>query len=63
MGIDTSLDHLVTRISSLDRERCKAELRSLEELRVDFTDEYLDSLPLEKLRHIVLAARLRMRKR
>ncbi len=63
MGIDTSLDHLVTRISSLDREGCKAELRSLEELRVDFTDEYLDSLPLEKLRHIVLAARLRMRKR
>lgn len=63
MDINLSLDHLVTRISSLDREGCKAELRGCDELRVDFTDEYLDSLPLEKLRHIVLAARLRVKKR
>jgi hypothetical protein len=62
IAIDTFIEHLVTRAATLDREGCKAELRACGPVKIDFTDEYLDSLSLDKLRHFVIAAQLHRRK-
>jgi len=56
MVLEQSIDRLITSIGELDREECIHELRSLHRPRIDFTDEYLDALSLDRLRHILAAA-------
>lgn len=62
MGTDRPLEELMQTVASLDRDGCKAELRHFKKPTIDFTDEYLDSLSVDRLRHILLAACLQARK-
>ena len=53
------LETLVSRIASLDRAELVAVLRGLDcDFRLDFTDEFLSTVSIERLQHIVLAASL-----
>lgn len=62
MHLDGSLDDLFRHIASLDRRACVELLRGVRRPALDFTDEYLESLSLESLRHTVAAACLQARK-
>jgi hypothetical protein len=49
-------------VASLGRPELKRRIRAFKgSFRLDFTDNYLDGLPVEKLRHILLAALLNRR--
>jgi len=52
-------EELASRIAAADR---RSLIRMLKQMQcgfaMDFTDEYLDSISLERLRHIVMAAGL-----
>ena len=51
------LERLTISIASLGKDEVKAKIRSFNgRFRLDFSDDYLDKLPLERLRHILLAA-------
>ncbi len=63
MSSSQSLDDLVQSIYSLDREHCIHELRSLPRLRLDFSDEFLGGMSLDRLRHVLMAACVQARKR
>lgn len=48
---------MATSIASLDRETVKNRLKHFKgRFRLDFTDDYLDKLSVDRLRHILLAA-------
>jgi hypothetical protein len=50
-------EKLACTIASMNRESLARMLREMQcGFPMDFTDEYLDSLSLERLQHIVLAA-------
>ena len=50
-------DMLMASIAGMDREVLIWRLRGLDcRFKIDFTDEYLHTLSLERLRHIVLSA-------
>ncbi len=52
-------EQLVDRISAMDRAGLIEALRRMRcEFPMDFTDDYLASLSIERLKHIVLAASL-----
>ncbi len=54
---DDKLDKLITRLAGMDRQELKAMLDSLKtRFPLDFTDEFLDEVPTDKLRHVTLAA-------
>lgn len=51
------VDSLVTQLAEMDRSRLVAFLRSLHcSFPIDFTDDYLNSVSIDRLRHIALAA-------
>jgi hypothetical protein len=50
------LEEAITAISELDRDGCKHYLKHLDRQWADFTDEYLDDMSVERLRHVTLAA-------
>ena len=51
------IEELITLVSSLDRDALVAHLRTYRaNFPVDFTADYLNRLPLDKLRHIFVAA-------
>ena len=51
---------LVKRIAEMDRVGLVRFLRGLDvDFTIDFTDDFLDTVSLERLRHITLAAALR----
>ena len=53
------LDALAARIAAMDRSSLVEMLRALNcDFSIDFTDEYLNSISLERLQHIVLAVSL-----
>jgi len=53
------LDHLTVSIASLSKAEIKRKLKSFKgKFKLDFTEEYLNKLSLERLRHILLAAML-----
>jgi len=61
---DRNLDALVRRVCRLDRQGLTHELRSLgERLRMDFTEDALRQMSLERLRHLVLAAAMHVSER
>ena len=62
MDLDLSLEQLLKKVASLDREACKRELRGLREIPLDFTEEFLDAQSTDQLRHVLLAACLQVRK-
>lgn len=62
MRLDQPVERLISRISRLGRAACVAEIRRIERPRLDFTDEFLQRQPLDRLRHILAAAILQNRK-
>ena len=53
------IDQLVCTISQMGRKKVKSELLNFRgRFKLDFTDDYLESLSLERLRHILLAAKV-----
>ena len=58
-GKTVEAERIATKLASMSRSQLKGSLRSLKaRFRMDFTDEFLDSLGKDKLRHILLAALL-----
>ena len=54
---DDELDKLVTRLARMNRQELKAVLDSLKtRFPLDFTDDFLAEIPVDKLRHVTLAA-------
>ena len=55
----TEVDSLVNRIAVMDRQTLLCTLKGMEcDFKIDFTDDFLNSISLERLKHIVLAASL-----
>jgi len=56
----SQVETLVKHIAEMDRDGLVRFLRNLDvEFTLDFTNEFLDTVNLETLRHITLAAALR----
>ena len=52
-------DHLTVSIASLGKAQVKAKLKGFKgRFKIDFTEDYLNKLSLDRLRHILLAAML-----
>jgi len=50
---------MASTIAEMNRDQVKNEILHFEgRFKLDFAEDYLDKLSLEKLRHILLAARL-----
>ena len=50
-------EQTATSISSLNREELKRRIKNFKgRFRLDFTDDYLENLPVDRLRHVLLAA-------
>jgi hypothetical protein len=63
MAAEPTIEDLIQTVAALDRDTCKARLRLIERPRLDFPDDFLDALSLERLRHLLLAAYLQARRR
>ncbi len=63
MSANESLDQLVQTIFTLDRDHCIDLLCSMKRPQLDFTDEYLHGLSLDRLRHVLVAASIQSRSR
>lgn len=62
MGVG-SFESLITKIASMDREELIFTLRGMQcTFPMDFTEEFLREVSVERLRHIVLAAGAHQRK-
>jgi hypothetical protein len=54
-----AMDNMVTEIAEMDRPELIALLHEMHcTFPLDFTEEYLDSMSVDRLRHIALAASL-----
>ncbi len=61
-GKTVEAERIATKLASMSRSQLKGSLQSLKtRFRLDFTDEFLDSLSKDKLGHILLAALLKGR--
>ena len=50
-------EQTATSLSSLNREELKRRIKNFKgRFRLDFTDDYLENLPVDRLRHVLLAA-------
>jgi hypothetical protein len=50
-------EQTATSIASLDRDELKRRIRNFRgRFRLDFTEDYLNNLSVDRLRHILLAA-------
>jgi len=56
------IESLIASIHGLDRDGCIAKLRQMHQLKMDFSDEYLADLSVDRLRHVLLAACVQVRK-
>ena len=64
MGSSSSFEKIVSAISSLSKSEVKRKLMNFKgRIKLDFTESYLDSLSADKLRHILLAAMTKVRRR
>jgi len=53
------IEKLATRLASMSRDDLTKTLRKLQcNFRIDFTDDFLNSISDDRLRHIVMAASL-----
>jgi hypothetical protein len=49
-------EHTVAVIATLGRDELKTRIKSFQSsIKLDFTDDYLDAISLDRLRHILLA--------
>lgn len=54
---DDELDNLIKRLATMGRAELCQVIESLQtRFRLDFTEEFLAELPIDKLRHVTLAA-------
>jgi hypothetical protein len=52
-----SLEQTATSIAALERDELKRRIKGFRgRFRLDFTEDYLNSLTVDRLRHILLAA-------
>lgn len=52
-------ERTVVAIATLRRDELKRQIKSFQDvLKLDFTDDYLDAISLDRLRHILLAVTL-----
>jgi hypothetical protein len=52
-----SLDRIATSIATLGKDEVKSRIKHFKgRFRLDFSEEYLDKLSVDRLRHILLAA-------
>ncbi len=59
MQPDAEVDQLIARIAELSRAELTDRLLNFRaDFPMDFTREYLDRLPLDRLQHLLLAAHL-----
>jgi hypothetical protein len=57
MTSEKHFEQTATSIASLGRDELKRRIRNFEgRFKLDFTDNYLDNLGVDRLRHILLAA-------
>ncbi|MGA1979910.1 MAG: hypothetical protein ABSG99_05025 [Sedimentisphaerales bacterium] len=57
MTSEKRFEQTATSIASLGRDELKRRIRNFRgRFRLDFTDNYLDNLGVDRLRHILLAA-------
>jgi hypothetical protein len=57
MATKADMEQTATSIASLGRDELKRRIRNFRgRFKLDFTEEYLNSLSLDRLRHILLAA-------
>lgn len=61
--MNNTIEEKLRHIYDLDHDCCKAELLSFEDAKLDFTSEYLDTLSVERLRHLLAAAYIQAAKR
>lgn len=63
MTIPTSIEDLIQTVEGMPRAELVELLREVPcPFPIDFTDAYLSSLPIERLRHLVVAVCLQARK-
>jgi len=57
MDMERTIERLASSISSLGRSEVEKRLKNFKgSFRLDFTDEYLGSLTIDRLRHMLFAA-------
>lgn len=56
------IEHQIQDVYAYDAARCKIELLNMSRPRLDFTEEFLNSLNLDRLRHLLVAAYLQSAK-
>jgi hypothetical protein len=57
MNTAQNFDRLARTISTLDRNEVEKKIKNFRgRFKLDFTDEYLNNLTVERLRHILFAA-------
>lgn len=54
--IHAPIDKMIAHVAELPRPDAKQLLLSFGPLRLDFTSEYLDTLGIDQLRHVLVAA-------
>jgi hypothetical protein len=56
-------EQAATTIGALDRDELKKRIRNFKgRFRLDFSDDYLEKLPVDRLRHVLLAALINNKK-
>ncbi|MEN6336242.1 MAG: hypothetical protein ABFE01_18465 [Phycisphaerales bacterium] len=57
MSSQGQFEQLVTSIAALGRDELKRRIKDFRgRFKLDFSDDYLDNISLDRLRHILLAA-------
>ena len=62
MPTDPQLESHIQNVYHLDHASCKAALLDINKPRLDFTEDYLDRMSVDRLRHILVAAYLQATK-
>lgn len=58
-SLPADIERVTTHIAGMNRKNVEQELLQFKgHIKLDFSPEYLGSLPLDRLRHILLAAHL-----
>ena len=64
MAPDISFEQYCAYVTSLNKAELKERLLHFDgPIKIDFTDEYLESQDVERLRHILLAAAVTIKKK
>jgi len=62
MAAIRSFEQMTTSIAQMGKDELKQQIRDFPgRFRLDFTDDYLNAAPVDRLRHILLAAAINAR--